>query len=279
MIEIGVGLVIGLVLGLTGAGGSVIAVPLLLIATPLTAGEAMGMALGTVAVTAFYATVTQNTGKHLNQVLWAPAIILATAGGLTAPLGKWAATLVPENLLILGFTLIAVIIGARMWLQANTTPEETTHVRALPDNDTTQAPATMSCRLSPTGQFQLKFRCVSGLAVGGLGIGLASGLFGVGGGFLIIPLLLFLSQIPMRTAVATSLAIITVVSSSGFVSYIFIAFQSNLIFDWLTFTKLTAASLFAMYFSQKISRYIAGPQLQKIFAGSLIALSIVTLFK
>jgi uncharacterized membrane protein YfcA len=69
-------------------------------------------------------------------------------------------------------------------------------------------------------QFELRPRCVSGLLVGGATVGLLSGLFGVGGGFLIVPLLLALSPISMAQAVSTSLIIIAVISGSSFISHL-----------------------------------------------------------
>lgn len=279
MIEIIVGLIIGLVLGLTGAGGSIFAVPLLLLATPMPPTQAMGMALGAVAVTTLYATLSQGIARKNSGILWVPASILAAAGAVTAPLGKWLSTLFTAQTLIIGFTLIAVTIAVRMWLQASNNPEETTALRANDGEDETATPAVMACKISPTGQFQLRPRCISGLGFGGLVIGLASGLFGVGGGFLIIPLLLFLSQIAMRNAVATSLAIIAAVSSSGFISHLFIEHASNVPFDWITFLRLCSASLIAMFISQRISRAVAGPVLQKIFAAALVLISIITLVK
>lgn len=279
MIEVVVGLIIGLVLGLTGAGGSIFAVPLLLLATPMSPSDAMGMALGAVAVTALYATASQSINRKNSGILWTPAIILAASGALTAPLGKWASTLFTPHVLLAGFTCVAVLIAVRMWIQANRRPEETTSVRANDgDNDLT-TPATMACKLSPTGQFLLRPKCISGLGVGGLVIGFASGLFGVGGGFLIIPLLLFLSQIAMRNAVATSLAIIAAVSSSGFASHLVLEYSNNQTFDWLTFIKLSGASLTAMFISQRISRAIAGPLLQKIFSVALVLVSVISILK
>lgn len=292
MIEIVVGLIIGLVLGLTGAGGSVFAVPLLVLTTSVAVSDAMGLALGTVAVTTLYATVAKALNQHRVQthlgqqanhsgkILWAPALILSVAGALTAPIGKWLSTLFTDQTLMIGFAAVAVIISIRMWFQATHSPIDSTIVRAdmSPVNG---QPTNMVCRLSPTGQFQLKFRCVSGLMLGGLIIGVASGLFGVGGGFLIVPLLLYLSDLTMRTAVGTSLAIIAAVSSSGFASYLFFTWHANSEmgtqgFNTVTFLKLTFASLFALILSQKISAKIAGPTLQKIFSITLILLCLVT---
>ena len=58
-------------------------------------------------------------------------------------------------------------------------------------------------------------------------MGILSGLFGVGGGFLIVPTLVFVAQVSMRQAVATSLLIITLISGAGFFS-----FAQHNVLDW-----------------------------------------------
>ena len=69
-------------------------------------------------------------------------------------------------------------------------------------------------------QFDTSPKCIAALICCGLVVGLLSGLFGVGGGFLIVPALLFITQVSMRQAVATSLLIICVVGGTGFASFV-----------------------------------------------------------
>lgn len=263
-----IGLIIGAVLGLTGAGGSIFAVPLLILLVSTAPSEAMGIALGAVAVSAAIGAITQRA-----YVLWAPAAILAGSGAAAAPIGKYLSLQLHETLLIVGFVILALFIATRMFMQAIKHPEFARYVRAtIPESKTNADQNAMACRLSPTGQFQMKPRCISGLMLGGLGIGFASGLFGVGGGFLIIPLLLFLSALPMQKAIATSLAVITLVSSVGFVSHIGLSGFSEL--------KLTASviagSIIGMLISQRFSKHLAGPTLQLIFSA-LVVLVVITL--
>jgi len=263
-----IGLVIGLVLGLTGAGGSVFAVPLLLM-TGMTLPEATGISLGAVAATTLFASV--GTGLSGTAVLWRPGIILALAGAVTAPLGQWLAILVPTDYVLAGFCTLAVIIALRMWLSANRTPENASWVRASNFN---QVPVPdLVCAMNQSGQFELRPRCVSGLLIGGLGVGFLSGLFGVGGGFLIVPLLLALSAISMAQAVSTSLFIIALVSSSGFISYLFIHQPDNL----SRLLLIVAGGILGMIVGQKISLRVANAVLQKSFAACLFIICIITL--
>ena len=256
-----IGVLIGLVLGLTGAGGSIFAVPLLVLLLSLPVNEAVGIALGAVAVSALFGTLNNWRYKTM---LWVPALILAVFGALLAPFGKWLGLQVSETLLISAFSILAIVIATRMWWQTVKHPELARVVRSGKiSTDEFMKPV---CRVSPTGQFKWRLPCVGSLVLGGLVVGLFTGLFGVDGGFLIVPLLLFLTQVSMQQAVGTSLLIITVVSGAGFVSYA--ATSTEL--DWRLLGLLSAGGLIGMFIGNLVGHKIAGPQLQKIFAASLV---------
>lgn len=269
-----IGTVIGLVLGLTGAGGSVFAVPLLMLVAGLPINTAVGISLGAVATSTLYGSMRiAFSKKGARKILWLPGAILAGTGAVTAPLGKWLGLQMPATLLLLGFSVLASVIALRMWLSASRHPDAAKVVRAgnyadTPDPD-------LLCKLSTSGQFQLRPRCLSGLIIGGALVGLLSGLFGVGGGFLIVPLLLMLSPISMAQAVSTSLLIIAVISSSGFISHLALS-TSN---DWQLLGLAASGGVLGMIIGQAVSHKITGARLQKIFAVSLLLVSLVTLLR
>ena len=268
-----IGIVIGLVLGLTGAGGSVFAVPLLILLGGLPISDAIGMSLGAVAVSTLYGSLRN---LRNNTILWLPVSILAGAGSLAAPIGKWLGAQLPQSWLIIAFNVLALVIATRMLINAKRNPEATKIVRSAllsePQN------AKLLCNLSTHGQFELRPRCISGLAVGGLVTGLLSGLFGVGGGFLIVPLLLFLSQISMTQAVSSSLVIITLVSSAGFITHLSLNAHSGAAMPWALLGWVAFGAVLGMLGGQWLCRFIAGPRLQQLSALSLIAVSLVTFF-
>ena len=263
-----IGLIIGLVLGLTGAGGSVFAVPLLMLLGGLPMNEAVGISLGAVAASTLYGSLRNWRGK---QILWLPGMVLAISGALAAPLGQWLGQRIPSAWLLSGFSVLALVIAVRMWLSAKQSPNHARHVRA--GNFSHEPNAGLLCTLSKTGQFELRPRCLSGLVVGGLVVGVLSGLFGVGGGFLIIPLLLALSAITMAQAVSTSLVIIAAVSSSGFVGHLLIAPH----YDWQALALVAVGGVMGMMLGQLLSHKIANASLQKIFALCLMVISVITL--
>jgi uncharacterized protein len=268
-----IGMIIGLVLGLTGAGGSVFAVPLLMLLAGMPMSDAAGISLGAVAASTIYGSLRNLVQQQSAPVLWKPGMILAGAGALTAPLGKWLGLQISELWLVSGFSVLAMVIALRMWLSASKNPDSASVVRAG-NFAHTPAPALL-CSLSATGQFELRLRCVSGLLIGGLLVGLLSGLLGVGGGFLIIPLLLTLSSVSMAQAVSTSLLIIALVSSSGFISHLFISSNN----DWSLIGLIAAGGIIGMMLGQSISHKIANALLQKIFAVSLLAVCLITFMR
>ena len=77
-----------------------------------------------------------------------------------------------------------------------------------------------SCRRDPSGRLHLTSRCFAVLVVAGLAAGVLSGLFGVGGGFVIVPALVLVTGMGIHRAVATSLLVIALVSASGVASYL-----------------------------------------------------------
>jgi hypothetical protein len=263
-----VGCLIGAVLGLTGAGGSVLAVPLLFL-LHIDPVSATGLALGVVASSSAYCAV-QRIRHH--EVLWIPALLFGASGALFAPPGRWLASYIPVSVLLGGFALLALGIAFRMLHQSIKQPEQACVVRA---GDHLQDPAEpLLCRLSDGGHFDWRLRCMAGLSGGGVLTGLLSGLFGVGGGFLIVPFLNQLNGVPMRQAVATSLVIIAVISSSGFITHV--AVYSV---DWIVLGQLALGGTTGMALGSIIAKKLAGVHLQQFFAATIIVMALLLLWR
>ncbi len=263
-----IGAIIGLVLGLTGAGGSVFAVPLLIILLGLPVTEAIGIALAAVAASAVYGSLLN---WRANRILWPHALILGISGSLFSPLGTWLGEFFSPLLLLIGFNILALLIALRMWQQANKNPNLSKYIRSKTSNDDEEI--SISCQLNSGGLFEWRWPCVGSLATAGVLVGLLSGLFGVGGGFLIVPILIFLGRVAPQRAVATSLVVIACVSSAGFASYALTNTQLN-----LTLLSLVACGgLLGMICGHFVGAKIAGPQLQKIFSVGLVLVSLFSL--
>jgi len=256
---IAVGLIIGLVLGLTGAGGSIFAVPLLILLLDLSVNDAMGVSLGAVSLAALAGVLLRNNQR---EIAWLPGLILATAGMATAPVGRWMSAQINELVLLAGFALLAVILATRMWKQACDNEQETLHLRAnIAASDTEHTTSAKEYTTNPIG-----------LIFAGLLCGLLSGLFGVGGGFIIVPLLTIYAGIDIKRAVGTSLFIISLVSATGFAFHILEI--SAVPTDMLLHTCI--GSVLGIYLGTVIAKRLAGPKLQKLFSFSVISLMALT---
>ena len=217
LLTVGLGALVGLSLGLAGGGGSILAVPLLVYGLTVPARQAVGVSLAAVGSTALVGGLQRLWRR---EVEIKTGLLFALAGMVGAPLGTWIGSFVSETLLLVLFAGLMVGVAVRMWRKATTSPEEASVVRAIiePRQQETGGPA---CRRDPSGTLSLTSRCFAVLLIAGVVTGILAGLFGVGGGFVIVPALVLLTSMDIRKAVATSLLAIALISGAGLVSHIF----------------------------------------------------------
>jgi len=190
------GLGVGLVLGLTGAGGGVLAVPALVFSQGWTVAQAAPVGLLAVTGAALLGTVE---GFMRGQVRYRAALVMALAGIPLAPLGLAAAQRAPASFLFGLFAVTLLVVAVRL-------------LRPTAAGALNQAPAQIDPQ---TGR--LKWTSRVALMLGGVGAlaGFLTGLLGVGGGFILVPALRKLTNIGMHGLVATSLMVITLVGGAG----------------------------------------------------------------
>ena len=187
------GLLIGLLLGLLGGGGSILAVPALVYGAGLPLAAAVPTSLLVVGLSSITAVL-----PRLRQVQWRLAAVIGGAGALSAFAGAAVNRLLNPRLVLIGFAVLMIAAGIRM----------------LRDDHDEQGGA---CAL-PAGGVNWR-RCLSRSVPVGLAVGFLTGLFGVGGGFLIIPALVLTLGLPMTTAAPTSLVIVVLNSVFGFLAH------------------------------------------------------------
>lgn len=180
---LGVGL--GLVFAALGAGGGVLAVPLLLYGFHQPLAQATGTSLAIVFGTALVAAVVH---ARRGNVDWKVAAAFAPAALVAAPLGALLHHALPARLTLGAFCAALLVAAARMWLS----------------------------KREGAGQGTFALLPTVGL---GLMVGLLTGLLGVGGGFLIVPALSSLLGVPVRRAIGTSAAVVCAASLSGAVTH------------------------------------------------------------
>ena len=272
MLSLLFGLIVGFSLGLTGGGGSIFAVPLLVSGLATPAHEAVGVSLVAVGATALSGAIVR---LRRREVELKAALLFGSAGIIGAPIGAVLGKKLPAEFLLGGFALLMLLVAVRMWRQAIRNPAEAQIVRARDDGLDLDATSGAACRINPSGGLNLTSRCTFVLALSGVFTGLLSGLFGVGGGFLIVPALVLVASLPMQRAVATSLLIIAIISASGSVSYLLAGRPLA-----LTVTALfVLGGLGGMVLGARFSRRLAGPQLQKLFATTMVGVAIYMLMQ
>jgi uncharacterized membrane protein YfcA len=253
------GVLVGLVLGLTGAGGSVFAVPLLMFGLDWTLTQAVPVALIAVCASAAFGTLA---AWNVSYVRYRAATVIALVGCITAPLGLRFADRLPESWLAAAFAALLTVVALRLIVQARGSPADTRVVRAAVAGDGKPAAGPM-CRSSvSTGRLIWTRKCA--LAISGIGAtaGFLSGMLGVGGGFVIVPSLRAATVLSMHSAVATSLMAIAL-TSAGTVAASMAMGRS---LPWIVALPFGLGSKIGMLAGRKIAPRIAGPRLQQGFA-------------
>lgn len=261
------GAIVGAVLGLTGAGGSILAVPLLMAGMGWTLPQAAPVALLAVCASTTFGTIVS---WDVAYVRYRAAMLMALAGFVTAPLGlKWAGAL-PVPILTALFALVLVIVAVRMARQALSAPAEATIVRATVAGD--QLPAHgKQIRLNAHGRIAWNAIAAAALAAIGAATGFLAGLLGVGGGFVIVPALRASSELSMHSAVATSLMAIALTSAG---TVIIAALQGAQI-PWLQALPFGLGALGGMLAGRRLAPRIAGPRLQLGFSAAMVCSALV----
>jgi len=248
------GIVVGFALGLTG-GGSILAVPMLVYGLAVAPREAIGISLAAVGATALVGALQR---LQAGEVDLGTGVLFAGAGMVGAPLGSWLNGYLPESMLLVLFAGLMAFVATRMWRLAS---RAVSPCQEEPSSEA--AHAAMQSRLPHTP------RRIGILAVVGLCAGVLSGLFGVGGGFVIVPALVLIGGMAIHRAVATSLVVITLVSASGVTSYLAAGRPLALILTGL----FVLGGIGGMGVGTRLSRKLSGPRLQKGFAVALVAVA------
>ncbi|MBN8588484.1 MAG: sulfite exporter TauE/SafE family protein [Rhodothermia bacterium] len=250
-------LLIGLSLGLIGGGGSILTVPVLVYVMGINPVISTAYSLFIVGSTSLVGAVDY---AKKNLIDFRTAAVFALPSFLAVFLvRKYVVPAIPDVLFSLGgFTLTreialmvlfaVIMLGAAFSMIFSSTAKEST----------------------ATGSFNYPLIMFEGLVVGAV-----TGLVGAGGGFLIIPALVLLANLPMKKAVGTSLLIIAVKSLFGFMGDVM-----NLpTIDWqllLTFTLFASIGIFA---GSYLSKYVAPASLKKGFGWFIVVMAVYILVK
>ncbi|MDT0497278.1 sulfite exporter TauE/SafE family protein [Algiphilus sp. W345] len=246
----GLGAIVGAILALTGAGGGILAIPLLVFGLGLSMTQAAPVGLLAVGLAAALGAVL---GLREGVVRYRAAGFVAGIGVLLAPLGLWLAHRVPNAPLSLAFAAVLVYAMQRMFRQAR---RELRH--GVPPLRTEVLP----CVINPQrGRLRWTLPCARALALTGMLAGLLSGLLGVGGGFVIVPALTRYTDLDMKSIVATSLAVIALVSAGSVAAATLTGAMS-----WTLAAPFAGGAVLGLLLGRQFAERLAGPRLQQVFA-------------
>jgi len=240
-LALGLAAMIGLSLGLLGGGGSILTVPVLVYVLGVAPKPAIVMSLPVVGATSL-------VGAALHWRVGNVRVSTALAFGVLAMAGAFAGARLAVHmsgaaqLALLALTMLAASIsmlrGHRVEPAAGTSPRATILVPVA------------------------------------LGVGLLTGVVGIGGGFLVVPALVLLAGVPMRQAVGTSLLVIALNSASGLAGYL-----GTVAIDWRFLGGFTAASIVGAIAGTALSARVPQSALRRGFALFLIAIGGFVLYR
>lgn len=245
-LAIGSGAVIGLALGATGGGGSLLAVPLLVYVLGVKVQSAAAISLVVVAVSALLGVYQRRAS---GEVKVKPALIFSATGAVGAWGGAYGHRFVREETALILFSLLVIGAAWQMWRQSGHRRE-----RSSAESCAEQFPRSCWIKVSLIGA----------------AVGLLTGFFGVGGGFVIVPALALVLGFPMRMAVSTSLLIISLVAVGGLVGHL----QTGQM-DWPLAGLMLLGSAMGMTGGSWVVRQVSPTTLTKSFAVVAIGVAIV----
>ncbi|SEO70141.1 sulfite exporter TauE/SafE family protein [Trujillonella endophytica] len=244
-LAIGIGLVIGALVGLLGGGGSILAVPALVYLAGQDLQQAVATSLLVVGITSVVAVLPRLRER---QISWRIGLLFGSAGAVTAFAGAAVNRVLPEAVTLSLFA--ALMVGAG--------------VRLLQDKAATGTACTVD-----DGRVNWR-RCLPRTLAGGLVVGFLTGLLGVGGGFLIIPVLVLALGLSMPTAIGTSLVVVAINSAAGFTAH---AGEATL--DVPVTVAFTAAAVVSAVAAGRLGARVDTDRLRRWFAWLVLVVAAV----
>jgi hypothetical protein len=239
------GAAIGLTLGLLGAGGSILAVPALVYGVGEPLQTAIPTSLAVVALSSLGGLLPR---ERRTAVQWPVALIFGAAGIPAAFGGTALGTLFPQRWLLLAFAVLMVVVAVRM-------------LRGGENH-------TGACRTRDGG---VNWRsCVPKSVLAGAAVGVLTGLFGVGGGFIIVPALTLLLGLGAQQAVATSLVIVLINSVAGLTAH---AGAADSI-DYRVLLLFAGAALVVSVVAARLSTRLNSSTVRRWFAFVVLAVAV-----
>lgn len=272
-----IGVAIGVALGALGGGGSILTVPALVYLLGESAPDATTASLVIVGVTSAIAAISYARER---QVRWGAGLVFAGAGVLATLGGSHLNRAVPEPVLLLSFAALMIIAGVAMLIKsrpaagrgrASSQPLVSVTIgggqrESEGDSQRWPGPAAEAERRTDGSR---RLLMIAQLAVAGLLVGFLTGFLGVGGGFLIVPVLTVAFGYRMNVATGTSLLIISLNSAVALASR---AGQQDHV-DWAVIVPVTIAAIGGSLLGKRVAARLPSRVLSRVFAVLIIAVA------
>jgi uncharacterized membrane protein YfcA len=239
------GIAIGLSLGLVGGGGSILAVPVLVYVLGEPVREATTASLAIVGITAVVGAADY---ARRGTVRVRVGVLFAAGGAVGAIAGTFVNRRLDERLLLLAFAVVMLVSAYAMLRGARGRRSAAAEI----------APSDRTAAIIATG----------------VGIGVLTGLFGVGGGFVILPALVLLLGLPMPVAVGTSLLVVALTSASALAAHL-----ATGGIDWAVAGSFAAAAIVGALAGSRLGRRLSSERLTHIFAVLVIVVACVLIVR
>lgn len=250
-------LIIGLVLGLIGGGGSILTVPILVYLLQINPVLATAYSLFIVGSTALVGAI-RNAQKGM--VDFKTAIIFAVPAFIAVySTRKYLVPAIPEEILSIGDFILTKDIAIMVFFAIIMLLASISMIRNKRKESDEETAISYNYPL---------------IIAEGLLVGVLTGIVGAGGGFLIIPALVLLAKLPMKRAVATSLLIIAIKSLIGFIGDV-----ENLEIDWAFLAVFSTLSVGGIFIGIWLNKFIDGKKLKKSFGWFVLVMAIYILLK
>jgi len=252
------GFLIGTVASMVGVGGGVFIVPLLTLLYEFSPSNAVGTSLTTIIFTSLASTANYSRQKR---IYYKTGLILAIATVPGAYLGAYVTSIIEERLLGLLFTVFLFFVALRMIFKLSFS-----RTRHSDKEKSTLVDSERSLLAS-------RNKILLGVALSFFG-GLSSGLLGIGGGSLLVPIMVLAMDIPMHITVATSMFTMIFTSTSGVIKHYSLG---NINFKYALL--LVLGTVFGAQLGAYTSKRISGRNLRRIFGIVLVLVSIRMILK
>ena len=241
-------LLIGTTMGLLGSGGSAITVPILVYLVGHDAKISIAESMAIVGIISLVGSIPKAAAKYVD---WPSVIWFGLPAMAGTYVGAWLGGRASDALQLSVFGIIVIFAAIFMlrnaFSKSNNQPLDEQPKRP-PHN----------------------FLTVTKIVTEGMTVGMITGFVGVGGGFIIVPALMMLEKLPIRTAIGTSMIIIAMKSAIGFTKYHFILEAQGLSIDLQTIVVFSVIGLAGCAIGQKMNTKFHQATLKKIFAIFLV---------